>query len=200
MSPERLQGKAYKYPSDIWALGLVLVECAIGKFPYDLSGVYLDLMQNIITGPSPSLPRQADGSLGKWSKEFANFIDCCLSKDPEQRSTAEELLMHPWFKKMATTQPRTPEQMRDWIARVKVQIHAKSLADRRKADGCDAMDTSTNGRPVNPYPAVAESSSDPFDAGYNNTTTSGGTAAAQQPRNNIPANSQSSFYQVKQIQ
>ena len=34
MSPERLQGQPYSYPSDIWALGLVLAEGALGHFPY----------------------------------------------------------------------------------------------------------------------------------------------------------------------
>ena len=34
MSPERLQGQPYSYPSDIWAIGLVLAEGALGRFPY----------------------------------------------------------------------------------------------------------------------------------------------------------------------
>lgn len=33
MSPERLQGSHYSIQSDIWSLGLSLVEMAIGKYP-----------------------------------------------------------------------------------------------------------------------------------------------------------------------
>lgn len=33
MSPERLAGKAYSYPADIWSFGLCLVTLAKGKFP-----------------------------------------------------------------------------------------------------------------------------------------------------------------------
>lgn len=34
MSPERIRGEKYSFDSDIWSLGLTLVECAIGSFPY----------------------------------------------------------------------------------------------------------------------------------------------------------------------
>ena len=34
MSPERIRGEKYSFDSDIWSLGLTLVECAIGRFPY----------------------------------------------------------------------------------------------------------------------------------------------------------------------
>lgn len=34
MSPERMLTMPYGYSSDIWSLGLVLLECALGKYPY----------------------------------------------------------------------------------------------------------------------------------------------------------------------
>jgi mitogen-activated protein kinase kinase 1 len=37
MSPERLRGEAYYADTDIWSLGLIILECAIGKFPFTLS-------------------------------------------------------------------------------------------------------------------------------------------------------------------
>lgn len=33
MSPERLLGQEYSFNSDIWSLGLTLMECAMGKYP-----------------------------------------------------------------------------------------------------------------------------------------------------------------------
>lgn len=40
MSPERIKGEQYSYDSDIWSLGLTLVECALGRYPYPPPGVF----------------------------------------------------------------------------------------------------------------------------------------------------------------
>jgi len=37
MSPERLRGEPYYADTDIWSLGLVILECALGKFPFSLT-------------------------------------------------------------------------------------------------------------------------------------------------------------------
>lgn len=34
MSPERMKSEKYSYSSDIWSLGLVLMECATKEYPY----------------------------------------------------------------------------------------------------------------------------------------------------------------------
>ena len=34
MSPERISGSSYSFSSDIWSLGLTLLEAALGRFPY----------------------------------------------------------------------------------------------------------------------------------------------------------------------
>ena len=47
MSPERIRAENYGTKSDIWSVGITLFECAIGKFPYPIKKVYLDLIQDI---------------------------------------------------------------------------------------------------------------------------------------------------------
>jgi serine/threonine protein kinase len=47
MSPERINNERYSFSADIWSLGLVLVECATGKYPYDNSGGPLQLMLQV---------------------------------------------------------------------------------------------------------------------------------------------------------
>jgi len=58
MSPERLGGKPYSFASDIWSLGITLVECALGQFPYTAytSSNYFVLLSQILNDPPPQLP------------------------------------------------------------------------------------------------------------------------------------------------
>ena len=53
MSPERIQGMQYSYSSDIWSLGIVLVELATGQFPIDAFNsdkqmTYIERIQRVI--------------------------------------------------------------------------------------------------------------------------------------------------------
>ena len=40
MAPERIKGLQYSFPSDVWALGLIVYECAIGTLRSTLSGLF----------------------------------------------------------------------------------------------------------------------------------------------------------------
>jgi serine/threonine protein kinase len=40
MAPERIKGLQYSFPSDVWALGLIAYECAIGTLRSTLSGLF----------------------------------------------------------------------------------------------------------------------------------------------------------------
>ncbi|XP_022154775.1 mitogen-activated protein kinase kinase 2-like isoform X2 [Momordica charantia] len=98
MSPERISGEKYDNRSDIWSLGLVLLECATGQFPYTPPdkakgwGSFYDVMLAVVDHASPSAPEE-------FSPEFCSFISSCLQKDPQKRSSARQLLMHPFIKK-----------------------------------------------------------------------------------------------------
>ncbi|KAM5547312.1 hypothetical protein ABKV19_001688 [Rosa sericea] len=97
MSPERIQGNSYSYKSDIWSLGLVLLECATGKFPYtppDQSEGwenFFELMSAVVDLPPPSAPSD------QFSPEFCSFISACVQKDPKKRLSAHDLLVHPFI-------------------------------------------------------------------------------------------------------
>ncbi|KAL7470618.1 hypothetical protein ACHAXS_010836, partial [Conticribra weissflogii] len=47
MSPERLRGKPYATPSDVWSLGLVLLECVLGKSPFEDVSSVIELVQTL---------------------------------------------------------------------------------------------------------------------------------------------------------
>ncbi|KAH7511503.1 hypothetical protein ACOSP7_015120 [Xanthoceras sorbifolium] len=97
MSPERISGSKYSYKSDIWSLGLVLLECATGQFPYSPPEQeegwtnFYELMEAVVDQPPPSAPSD------QFSPEFCSFISACLQKEPKDRHSAQELLTLPFM-------------------------------------------------------------------------------------------------------
>lgn len=101
MAPERIISKnpndaiTYTVQSDIWSLGLSILEVAKGSYPYPpetYSNIFSQLSA-IVDGKPPSLP--AD----RFSEEARSFIQDCLNKIPESRPTYSKLLKHPWLSK-----------------------------------------------------------------------------------------------------
>lgn len=118
MSPERIQGLTYGIKSDVWSMGLMLLELASGvsvwcdtdEFDDDdkdkakLAGPegILDLLQRIVNEQSPSLT----GKINRYSKQpydpaLCEFIDACLMKSDQQRKLPQELLEFPLLKDVA---------------------------------------------------------------------------------------------------
>ncbi|KAH7289881.1 hypothetical protein KP509_30G022400 [Ceratopteris richardii] len=102
MSPERVRGGLHSYDSDVWSLGLVLLECALGYFPYvapaqseGWRNVY-ELVDVIERQPPPVAPRD------QFSPEFCSFISGCLRKEPTYRISVAELLQHPFLRRYRT--------------------------------------------------------------------------------------------------
>ncbi|CAL9088614.1 mitogen-activated protein kinase kinase 3 isoform X1 [Musa acuminata AAA Group] len=93
MSPERIRNESYSYAADIWSLGLTILECGTGKFPYMANEGPANLMLQILYDTSPTPPKDS------FSLEFCSFIDACLQKESDARPTAEQLLSHPFIKK-----------------------------------------------------------------------------------------------------
>ncbi|KAF8623104.1 hypothetical protein AX15_006515 [Amanita polypyramis BW_CC] len=94
MAPERIKGESqnnlgtYTVSSDVWSLGLSMIEIGLGKYPYPpetYSNVFAQLTA-IVHGDPPQLP--AD----KYSKDACDCVAACLIKDPEGRATYKELL------------------------------------------------------------------------------------------------------------
>ena len=112
MSPERINGQPYAFPADIWSLGLALVECATGRYPYDASGGTMQLMIHLMEDECPLPPvvvvssqsdteggekEQAQAAQVQLTPEFRDFVTLCMAKDPMRRPTAEDLLRHPFI-------------------------------------------------------------------------------------------------------
>lgn len=90
MSPERVDGRPYSLPADIWALGLTLLEAVTGAYPYDASAGVMQLMVQVMQEDCPLPPA------GAVSRECRDFLARCLAREPAARASADQLLAHPW--------------------------------------------------------------------------------------------------------
>ncbi|RVX69995.1 hypothetical protein B0A52_06166 [Exophiala mesophila] len=106
MAPERIQGQSYTITSDVWSLGVTLLEVAQHRFPFPADGTemqpragLIDLLTYIVAQPIPKLKDEPDNGI-KWSDMFKYFIECCLEKEPPRRATPWRMLEHPWMTEM----------------------------------------------------------------------------------------------------
>uniref|UniRef100_A0A183FYQ4 mitogen-activated protein kinase kinase n=1 Tax=Heligmosomoides polygyrus TaxID=6339 RepID=A0A183FYQ4_HELPZ len=92
MAPERVRSTntPYDIRSDVWSLGITLVELATGHFPYE--GSDFQIISSILELPSPSLK---DG----FSEEFCELVDLCLRRNVEERPRYATILRHPFIVK-----------------------------------------------------------------------------------------------------
>ena len=148
MAPERIQGAKYTIKSDVWSVGLTIMELAIGRFPFDASETaagdrgsagpagILDLLQQIVHEPAPRLPKS-----DAFPPILDQMIQKCLLNKEEERPTPRELYVrsnpflptslilttftqdHDHFLQAAK---RTPVNLEEWAVNMMVTNNRKS--------------------------------------------------------------------------
>ena len=93
MAPELIKGLQYDYKVDVWSLGITLIEMAEGEPPLYKEPPLRALL--LITVNPPPRFREPE----KWSQSMSHFLARCLEPDPAKRSSAEQLLLHPFLQK-----------------------------------------------------------------------------------------------------
>ena len=109
-----IKQSAYDAKADVWSLGITAIELAkvfrttSVKFKVHQSFLYI---MNDLQGEPPNsdlhpmrvlflIPKNNPPQLtGNFSKQFKEFVETCLNKDPENRPSAKELMRHPFIKK-----------------------------------------------------------------------------------------------------
>ncbi|XP_033215430.1 dual specificity mitogen-activated protein kinase kinase 6 [Belonocnema kinseyi] len=90
MAPERIDPSGnpsqYDIRSDVWSLGISLVELATGTFPYESWGTPFEQLKQVVKDDAPKLPS------GKFSSNFEELINKCLMKDYKNRPNYNQLL------------------------------------------------------------------------------------------------------------
>ncbi|GFH23379.1 protein kinase domain-containing protein [Haematococcus lacustris] len=92
MSPERIKGDQYSFDSDMWSLGLTLVEWDASAAQQPLG--FWELLEYIVEEAVPVLPRGDP----RFSAELCDFVAKCLVKDARQRATIDVLSKHAFLR------------------------------------------------------------------------------------------------------
>jgi len=90
LSPEILNGKLYDSKSDIWALGILLYELMTFKMPFN--AVSLPLFSIKINRGVYQPPPDT------YSSEIRDLLKKCLTLDPEERPSIDDILQLPLIK------------------------------------------------------------------------------------------------------
>ncbi|KAJ3493477.1 hypothetical protein NLG97_g4704 [Lecanicillium saksenae] len=115
MAPERISGGGmaqsgnadgtYSVQSDVWSLGLTIIECAMGRYPYppEVSSTIFGQLNAIVEGEPPTLPEEG------YSENAHDFVKGCTNKVPLKRPTYAAMLKHPWLSSLSKPYTITEE-------------------------------------------------------------------------------------------
>ena len=125
MAPELIRGeRRYDTKIDIWSFGIFAYELAEGDPPY-IKEQQSRVMINIITLDPPKIS-------DRWSDSFRDFVTQCLTVNPDERPSAENLLSHEFLKGSSHSRPAYSALVATHVDAVK-QIKAKKRAEARAA-------------------------------------------------------------------
>ncbi|XP_024858775.2 serine/threonine-protein kinase PAK 6-like [Kryptolebias marmoratus] len=91
MAPEVISKMPYGTEVDIWSLGIMVVEMVDGEPPY-FNETPISAMKKLRDEPVPSVK-----NIQRVSPVLKDFLSCMLTRDTQQRSSASDLLEHPFL-------------------------------------------------------------------------------------------------------
>lgn len=145
-APEILLGSGHGKPCDIWSLGVITYTILSGYSPFRAETVD-DFLTEV---EDCKFLVFHDRYWGAMSVEAKNFISAMLDPNPENRPTAQELLVHPWIadeKAANATQNLLPNIRAGFNAKLKLRkgIEAVLLSNRIAALKMDELEEGEDG-------------------------------------------------------
>uniref|UniRef100_A0A4W3GUK9 Serine/threonine kinase 10 n=1 Tax=Callorhinchus milii TaxID=7868 RepID=A0A4W3GUK9_CALMI len=128
---ETMKDTPYDYKSDIWSLGITLIEMAQIEPPHHELNPMRVLLK-IAKGEPPTLDNPS-----KWSKDFKDFLKKALDKNPETRLNASQLLEHPFVSSVSDSKP-----LRELVAEAKAEVMEEIEDNREEDDESDHLSVS----------------------------------------------------------
>ncbi|SCV01864.1 LAMI_0G14246g1_1 [Lachancea mirantina] len=133
MAPERIKSlnpdkATYTVQSDVWSLGLSILEMALGAYPYppETYDNIFSQLSAIVDSPPPKLPKD------RFSQEAQDFVNMCLQKIPERRPGYAALLEHPWLKKYRSEDVHMSEYITKRLEKREALLKANGGQDTNK--------------------------------------------------------------------
>lgn len=95
MAPEVItEGKMYDTKADLWSTGITVYEMAMGNPPL-MTYSQIEVLHWIPRRAPPKLEVKDER---EWSQNMKEFMELCLTIEPSQRPTADELSKSKWIK------------------------------------------------------------------------------------------------------
>ena len=120
MAPERIDADLYYINCDVWSLGIIVMECILGYYPYIIYNnntlpnsvwVVHELIEN---NPVPQLDSRI------YTKELIDFTNQCLIKDPKKRPTPVILMNHPFIQRYNKI---SYDELSKWLKNINLMIY-----------------------------------------------------------------------------
>ncbi|KAL4402319.1 Protein kinase C signaling pathway involved MAPKK protein [Malassezia pachydermatis] len=95
-------GQPYTITSDVWSLGVTILELALNRYPFTEDGEPpmgpIDLLTFLLNSPLPTLKDDPERGV-RWSRSLRDLVERCLIRDGTKRDSIRVLLQHPLVKR-----------------------------------------------------------------------------------------------------